>query len=333
MKKVLAVPGFALRLGYFAVVPFLLVIASVRLPVLGAIINLVVFLVLYLLRDLLPGVGTQRLFRRFFRLENYYREHPPKPFLYYALFPLFAPYWLLYRPARREIFLYRRLSSLGLVIVCVVKGLDYYRNWQPAIPWNTFLNYALLALFLEFVVFMTMIIPIATTVATYRLAGARRRLMVLGATALLSLGFALVGVKAAKRPQVRSDVAARMWLRTDSHQEASARVLEAALTRALSELPKPAKEMAISNIKKPIDGRPEESARRELASFYRPDEAAAFFLFLTETKANERALVLYAFGDNKKRRRSVWRALVVNDDGDAARFTADRDDFDARNIP
>ncbi|NJP03957.1 hypothetical protein HC823_01685, partial [Candidatus Gracilibacteria bacterium] len=61
--------------------------------------------------------------------------------------------------------------------------------------------------------------------------------------------------------------------------------------------------------------------------------AAAFFLFLTETKANERALVLYAFGDNKKRRHSVWRALVVNEAGEIARFSADRGDFDASHIP
>ncbi|MBL8743812.1 MAG: hypothetical protein JNK04_22035, partial [Myxococcales bacterium] len=252
LKTALAVKGFALRLAYFAIAPFLLVVVTVKLPVLGAIINLVIFLALLLASGLLPGVGTARFFRRIWRLENYYREHPPKPFLYYVFFPLFAPYWLFVRRARREIFLYRKLSGASLFIMIGLKGLDYYRNWYPVIPFSKFASVAAGGLFLELLIFLIIIIPIGTTVVTYKLAGARRRLIVLGLAATVSLGVGIFGLWAAKRPQIRTDILHRMWLRAHLQPDGADRALELGLDRALAELPSSPNDVEISYRRKGI---------------------------------------------------------------------------------
>jgi hypothetical protein len=333
LKTALAVKGFALRLAYFAIAPFLLVLATVKLPVLGAIINLVIFLVLLLASGLLPGVGTARFFRRIWRLENYYRENPPKNFLYYVFFPLFAPYWLFVRRARREIFLYRKLSGASLFIMIGLKLLDYWRNWQPTIPFSKFVGVAIGSLVLEAVIFLAMIIPIGTTVVTYKLAGARRRLLVLGLAATLSLAFGIVGVYAAKRPQVRTDILHRMWLRAQIQPAEANVALEHGLDRALAELPRSPNDIDLGYKRKGLAEKHELAARRELVPFFRPDEAAAFFMFVADTKQQERALVIAAQTDNERRRPTVWRALVVDAGGATLRYTSDLDDFDTGVIP
>jgi len=334
IKQALAVKGFALRLAYFAVAPFLLVFVAVKLPVMGAIVNLVIFLVLLFARGLLPGVGTARLFRRIVRLENYYRERPPKPFLYYVFFPLFAPYWLFYRPARREIFLYRKLSGATLFVVCSLKLVDYFRNWSPVIPFDKFLSVSVAAIILEVIIFLVIIIPVGTTVVTYKLAFAKRRLIALGVAATLSLALGFVALYGAKRPQVRTDILARMWLRADLQPEPATAAMERALVRGLEKLPANPNEMELSRnrTRKAVADAPEVEARAELLTFFKPDEAAAFFLLVAATKTNERALVLVALSD-KKSHPSVWRACVVDAAGLPTRYTSERDDFDSGVIP
>lgn len=333
LKTALAVKGFALRLAYFAIAPFLLVVVTVKLPVLGAIINLVIFLVLLLASGLLPGVGTARFFRRIWRLENYYREHPPKPFLYYVFFPLFAPYWLFVRRARREIFLYRKLSGASLFIMVGLKLLDYRNNWYPTIPFDKFAAVAAGSLFLELLIFLIIIIPIGTTVVTYKLAGAKRRLIALGVAATVSLAVGVIGLWAAKRPQVRTDILHRMWLRAQIQPTEANAALEHGLDHALAELPKSPNDVEISYRRKGIADKHELAARSELVPFFRPDEAAAFFLFVADTTQHERALVIVAQSDNAKRRPSVWRAAVVDADGKTVRYTSDLGDFDKGVIP
>jgi hypothetical protein len=333
LKTALAVKGFALRLAYFAIAPFLLVVVTVKLPVLGAIINLVIFLLLLLASGLLPGVGTARFFRRIWRLENYYREHPPKPFLYYVFFPLFAPYWLFVCRARREIFLYRKLSGASLFIMIGLKLLDYRTNWYPTIPFAKFAAIAAGGLLLELLIFLIIIIPVGTTVVTYKLAGAKRRLIVLGIAATLSLVVGVLGLWAAKRPQVRTDILHRMWLRAHIQPAEANAALEHGLDRALAELPKSPNDVELSYKRKGIADKHELAARAELVPFFRPDEAAAFFMFVADTREHERALVIVAQSDNAKQRPSVWRAAVFDTAGATLRYTSSLDDFDNGVIP
>ena len=49
--------------------------------------------------------------------ERFYRENPPKPFVYYLFYPLLLPYWLLNRTARRELLLYRGLTVVGFFML------------------------------------------------------------------------------------------------------------------------------------------------------------------------------------------------------------------------
>lgn len=319
IQKALAVPffaypGFVLRLAYFAFAPFVLAVVALKLPVTGAIVNLVLFLAIFFVRGLLPGVGTQRLFRRIARLELYYEKHPPKPFLYYVFFPLFAPYWVLYPPARREIFHYRRLSGVGVGVFLGLKLLDYWRNWHPVIPFRAFAKVAALGILFELAVFTMFVMPLATTVVTYKRAGARRRLAVLFVAAFGSLGFSMIGKSLVKRDEVRLDVAIRRGLRVEHRPELANETLRRALVAAAATLEQPLENVPLGSRAHPIRGRTREAARAELGTFFRADEIPGFSVFMTRTTSERPALVLFA-PSQSKRRPSVWRALVFTADG------------------
>jgi hypothetical protein len=331
IQKALAVPffaypGFVLRLAYFAVAPFVLAVLALKLPVTGAIVNLVLFLAIFFVRGLLPGVGTQRLFRRMARLELYYEKHPPKPFLYYVFFPLFAPYWVFYPPARREIFHYRRLSGVGVFVFVGLKLLDYWRNWHPIIPFRAFAKVAAIGIVFELAVFAMIVMPLATTVVTYKRAGARRRLIVLFIAAAASLGFSMLGKSLVKRDEVRLDVAIRRGLRVEHRPEQADETMRRALVAAAATLEQPPEEIPVGGRTNRIRGRTRDVARGELGAFFRPDEIPGFSLFMTRTTDDRPALVLFA-PSQSKRRAPVWRALVFAADGttelvgDRARFS------------
>src|SRR5262245_64785 len=76
---------------------------------------------------------AKRLLRRHVLLIEYYRERSPRPFLYYLLFPLMAPFWLLVRDARREFNLYRRYVVANVAVLAVLKYVEYRRFWAPHI--------------------------------------------------------------------------------------------------------------------------------------------------------------------------------------------------------
>ena len=60
---------------------------------------------------------VERIARNQLRFEAFYREHPPRMFVYYAFYPLLFPYWLINRRAREEFGLYRGFTIFGVVLL------------------------------------------------------------------------------------------------------------------------------------------------------------------------------------------------------------------------
>ena len=74
---------------------------------------------------------VQRAIARRFAFEAYYREHPPRPFLFYVFYPLLLPYVLSRPVTRRELLLYRGVTGGGVVILVAAAAFDFVAHWQP----------------------------------------------------------------------------------------------------------------------------------------------------------------------------------------------------------
>ncbi len=272
---VVAPVGFAARLIYFLLAPFVLIAAGRVFPVWGAAINLGLVLVVFFTASTLRRWAersrvVRALFGRQLQLEAYYREQPPRPFLYYVLYPLLAPYWLVSRRARRELTLYKGYSLLGALLVIVLAVVDYARNWAPDIGFNHFLGATVATIVVQLILVLAILLPVATSVITYSLAGARGRLGALFAAAMLST---LLGVLAvvSMREQVPVTVRARIHFRTDAKkEEARAARLDAIRAAALAGHAGASRDAVLA------------AARDALGSFYRPDEVRGFRLFTSK---------------------------------------------------
>ena len=91
------IADFALRLAFFAVAPRVIVVAAALFPVTGALVTIGLALVVFLGGEALRALCTRwpmlaRLLRGQLAFEAYYRDHPPRAFLYYVFYPLFFPY-------------------------------------------------------------------------------------------------------------------------------------------------------------------------------------------------------------------------------------------------
>jgi hypothetical protein len=292
---VLAPVGFAARLVYFLLAPFVLIAAGRVFPVWGAAINLgLVLLVFFTAGALRRWADSSRLVRALFgrqlALEEYYRERPPRPFLYYVLYPLLAPYWLLSRAARREFTLFKGYSFTGVALIAVLAGVDYARNWAPDIAFKHFAAATIATIVVQLVLVLAILMPVATSIITYSLARERRRLAVLFVAAVLSTALG-VAATAAMNERIPQTVRARIHFRTDALQEeARAARLDAIRAAALAGGAGASRDAI------------QEAARDALRSFYRPDEVRGFRLF-----ANRWGGMIYCPGTS--RRPPIWVAM------------------------
>ena len=90
---------FLLRLAFFAAGPFLLVFVAAFFPVTGALVQVAIGLAAFFAGEALRRWSSRSKIVRLalssqLQFEAYYREHPPRTFLYYVFYPLLAPYWL-----------------------------------------------------------------------------------------------------------------------------------------------------------------------------------------------------------------------------------------------
>lgn len=194
------------------------------------------------------------------RLGEYYREHPPKPLLYYVFYPLLFPYWLVKREARQELFAYKRVGALAVVITVATGFVDYYRNWDP-MPAKLFFKAAFANSVLGLLITMIFVMPIVTTLIGYQ---TRRHLKSIAA--LLVLGVTLGGMMAIAMRRIAAvpfQTQARLKMRIQWKPDAARAVMHDALERGVQE---------------PDRAAAEARARQILATHFRPDEARAFRL-------------------------------------------------------
>src|SRR5271170_4354054 len=110
---------FAVRLVFFATVPYLATRVAVIFPMLGVVVNVAFTLVVFAFAEAMRERAersriVERVVRRRLAFEAYYREHPPRPFLFYVFYPLLLPYVLSQPVVRRELLLYRGMTGGGV---------------------------------------------------------------------------------------------------------------------------------------------------------------------------------------------------------------------------
>lgn len=230
----------------------------------------------------IPVVG--RPLSKIGRLGEYYREHPPKPLVYYVLYPLFAPYWLFKKSARQELFVYKRLGALAVIITVVTAAVDFARNWQP-LPFKYFAGAMVGTMFIQLIVTFMFVMPIVTTVIEFHRHGHKKSLVVLAVLGLL-LGVAMVvGLRSVERIPFATQQ--RAVSRIKWKPDAARNVMERALAAPT-----------------------QDEARIVLGEFFRRDEARAFM----RTQTGD-VVVLWAKLRNKKH---PWMAR--NRNGPITRF-------------
>ncbi|MBA3395682.1 MAG: hypothetical protein H0T89_23765 [Deltaproteobacteria bacterium] len=192
-------------------------------------------------------------------LGDYYREHPPKPLIYYIAYPLLAPYWLFVRDARREFLLYRRINAIAFLVMVGAGAYDYIKNWRPEIPFGAFFTSSIASLFLQLLVTMCLVMPIVTTIVRYHTSGHRRALAImLGISVLLATAmtiFAMRSDRASPSAQIRL-----RWRAAHDPARTTATLQDAVAAAQAA----------------PDDTTARTAARGALAAVWRPDEVRAF---------------------------------------------------------
>ena len=269
---VLGSAGLAARFAYFLLAPLIVLSMTRLIPVWGTLVNLVLILVVFFTAEgLRPRAERSRLVRllvgRQLQLEAYYKDRPPRPFLYYVFYPVLFPYWLFNRQARREFKLFRGYTLVGFGLIAVLSAIDYKRNWAPEIPFKHFFGSVVATFVLDLFLVLAVIMPVATSVIAYGLQRQRAKLALLGVTAALSIAIGVISLIALP-PSPNMVLRARIHFRTETHPEES----RAALQRALEGIPPAIKE---GKKGKALLA----SVRESLTSFYRADEVKGFHLW------------------------------------------------------
>ena len=195
------------------------------------------------------------------RLGEYYREHPPKPLIYYVLYPLLFPYWLIKRDARKELLAYKRVGALAVVVAIATGFYDYFHNWDP-MPAKYFLKAAFANSVLGLLITMMFVMPVVTTLIGYQKRGHYKSIATLIVLGVMLGGMMTLGMRRVEAVPFQTQ--ARVKARIKWQPETARTVMRAAIDRAL----------ATHDDKEAVA-----ASREVLETFFRPDEARAFGLF------------------------------------------------------
>lgn len=302
MRRVLDGVDFGSRVVFFAVAPFLVFMAAALFPITMTLVNLGVCVVAVIFTNVLRTYAERfpildKVVAGPMKFERYYRLHPPKPFAYYIFFPLLFPYWLSVDHARREFLLYKAVNLATLAFVMLGAVYQYFAYFRPQLGIGACVHVMLVTLVLEIAIVMTMLMPLATSIIRYRLAGQRRRLVTLIAVGALSTCVALVGLARRRDPVVSWSARERLTLRTKKELPAARGAQHVAAKAAWASIAKHQGEVETDG---KVSGEPLDRARASLRKFYKDDEAQAFDVWLTRTAKSE-LLVLYVETTSKRR--------------------------------
>jgi len=237
------------------------------------------------------------------QFEEYYREHPPRPFLYYVFYPLLFPYWLTQREARREFLLFKGYTLASFAILVVSLGVQYVRFFPPELGLRDFWPIALKTFGVETIVVLLFLMPIFTSVVHYHSTHARGRLAAILIAGIVSSGFAIERLERARDPVVSLATRERVRLRTKANGRAALQAQSKAIAAAWKTLPKERDDVDSDG---KVEALPLDTARSVLEAFYKSDETFAFDLW-REKKGKQQTLVLYF--EARQKNPAIWLAM------------------------
>jgi len=298
---------FVFRLAFFATAPFVVVVAAQLFPVTGALLDVAVAIIVFFMAETIRRWTSRSKFMswllsEYMAFERYYRERPPRPFIYYLLYPLLFPYWLINREARREFLMFRGYTFGAFLLLVGTLIFQYFARFRPELGWREFLVPMAITFVAETLLILSLLMPLATTVVWYHLSFRRRRLMIVLLTGFLSTCVAIAYVMQHRDPIVSFITRERVRLRTAKIPKKAHRTMLDAARVAWRETIK-VKQLEGDG---KVDGPPLEKAREVLERFYKRDEAFAFDLWAAPRK-NPRILVLYFEG--ARRKEMIWVAI------------------------
>ena len=300
---------FVLRLAFFAIAPFVLVLVAYLFPVTGAVVQIALALAVFFAGEAVRGLaGKSRVaaavLRNQLEFEAYYRAHPPRPFLYYVFYPLLFPYWLWKAEPRREFLLYKGYTLASFVLLVVMQIVQYVRAFPPELDARTFWPLALGSFAVETVVVLMFLMPLVTSVVHFHTLGAPKRLAALLVIGAVSATVAIVRVESRRDPVVSFDTRARVRARAKAKPSAAWGAEAEALRVGWRALRK-AKRNAIDSDGK-VEGAPLEEARAALAAFYKEDEAYAFDLWY---RGDKKSGMLVVYFEGRGKHPPIWLAM------------------------
>ena len=299
---------FLARLAFFASAPFAIVLAAELFPVRGALIDVGLALLVFLLGEAVRRRATRFrpiaiVLREALAFESYYREQRPRAFAYYVAYPLLFPYWLSNRDARREFWMFRGYTLGSFSILLGSLAWQYFSSWRPQLGFQDFLPAVLISLGVETLLVLSLLMPIATTVVWYHGSFRRRRLLAILLVGALSTSYALSRAFSHRDPIVSYLTRERVRLRTAAARRAAHHALQNAVETAWRGLVKTRNGVQADG---KVEGKPLDDARLALETFYKHDEAFAFDLW-ANPPSHPRVLVLYA--QSHRKRPPLWVAL------------------------
>lgn len=311
-SSALEILEYVLRLAFFAFVPFMVVLLAMLVPMGAAIANMVLALGAFFFGEVLVGAAEKRpwlkrVLRRQLAFEAYYRENPPRPFLYYVFYPFLMPYWLAVAPARREFLLFKGYTVVTLAVVSLTGVYRYFWVYQPQIGFAKFLPALLIGMVIETLAVMMLIMPMTTSVVALHRKKQSKRLIALLAVGLVSAAVAASVMVHRHRTFPSLETRQRIWDRSAKEPVTTRVTLQRALQRAWADRKRGSSAAWERETDGTMQGQPLEDARASLLSFYRPDEASAFELWTTSKK--ERPGIMIIFAEGRKRGRPVWLGM------------------------
>ncbi|MBX3233645.1 MAG: hypothetical protein KIT84_21100 [Labilithrix sp.] len=308
----LEIGEYVLRLAFFAFVPFGVVLLAMLVPMGAAIANMVLALGAFFFGEVLIEKADKkpwmrRVLRRQLAFEAYYREHPPRPFLYYVFSPILLPYWLVVRSARRELWLFKGYTVVTAVVISVQGVYRYFFVYQPQLDFTKFIAAFGISIVVETLAVMMLIMPMTTSVVALHRKKQHWRLVYLLAVGFISAGMAATYMWTRHRTFPSLETRSRIVARSTVDPATSRVVLRRALERAWAVRKTEGRDVWERETDGTITGAPLEQARESLIGFYRPDEAEAFELWTTARK--DRPGIMVVFAEGRKKRSPVWLAM------------------------
>ncbi len=304
MRRFLDLADFAARIAFFAIAPFCVFILATVFPVAATLVNLGLCLAVVGFADLVRSAQRRVPFLASvltgpLEFERYYRLHPPKPFAYYIFYPFLFPYWLAVDVARREFFLYKTVNLVSFAFLGGTAVYEYFAYFKPQLGLRECLLVLAVSALCEIVTVMLMLMPLATSLVKYRLAGHRGRLATLLVVGAVSVVIAIFAIERRRDPVVSWAARERLILRTKADKPHARAAQVAATKAAWAVIPKHPDDNVDRDGK--LVGDAIDHAHEALKKFYKSDEAQAFDGWVSHGKKGAAGmLVLYVEAHGKK---------------------------------